>query len=213
MSKLFDNMLAKFFAVIVIILFIVGFREMILTDRNVSNAFGELMGILPFAEPIVNAACTILGYQYELCADRPNPVGLYGVSAAYCYRYFNAYFSSYPIGVGRLSARRIYEPPGLSAERADYHSDFHSASGGGCLLVFFRNVHFLYKHLRLRAFRDFGNPGCIDRGCVFLVSSACLALKWSLLSLPVLSAWWFMSPSWEGFKGKLLLLSSPWLSG
>ena len=66
MSKLFDNMLAKFFAVIVIILFIVGFREMILTDRNVSNAFGELMGILPFAEPIVNAACTILGYQYEI---------------------------------------------------------------------------------------------------------------------------------------------------
>lgn len=66
MSKLFNKFLAKLLAVIVIILFIVAFREAILTDSNISEAFGELMGLLPFAEVISNAVCTVLKCQYEV---------------------------------------------------------------------------------------------------------------------------------------------------
>ena len=49
--------------IIVVLLFIVGFRSLILTDPTVSNAFEGLMGTLPFAEPFSKLACNILGVQ------------------------------------------------------------------------------------------------------------------------------------------------------
>ncbi|MCI5700920.1 MAG: hypothetical protein MR308_11180 [Lachnospiraceae bacterium] len=66
MSKLFDKFLAKILAIIVIILFVVAFREMILTDDDISTAFGSLMGMLPFAEDITDAVCKIMKCQYEI---------------------------------------------------------------------------------------------------------------------------------------------------
>ena len=50
-------------AIIIVILFIVGFRSMILTDSTVKYAFEGLMTTLPFAEPISEAVCNLLGYE------------------------------------------------------------------------------------------------------------------------------------------------------
>ena len=66
MTQLFDKFLTKMMAVIVIILFIIGFREMILTDDNIATVFGALMGTLPFAEVVAEIICNILRYHYEL---------------------------------------------------------------------------------------------------------------------------------------------------
>ena len=39
---------------------------MILTDNNVSAAFGALMGTLPFAKQITDAICKVMKYQYTI---------------------------------------------------------------------------------------------------------------------------------------------------
>lgn len=61
-SKIFD----KIVIVIVVILFIVGFREMILTDDLAGSAFGELIGMLPFAKELADPISSILKCQYEV---------------------------------------------------------------------------------------------------------------------------------------------------
>lgn len=66
MSTLFNKLISKLLAIMVIVLFVVGFREMILTDSNVSTAFGELMGVLPFAKLITDAICKVMKYQYTI---------------------------------------------------------------------------------------------------------------------------------------------------
>ena len=66
MSKLFDKLVSKILAVIVVVLFVAAFREMILTDSSTSTVFGALMGTLPFAKVIVDAVCKILKYRYEI---------------------------------------------------------------------------------------------------------------------------------------------------
>ncbi|MBQ9945417.1 MAG: hypothetical protein IJO68_02700 [Clostridia bacterium] len=47
----------------VIILFIVGFRSMILTDAAVGDAFESLMESLPFAEPFSKIICNVMKFQ------------------------------------------------------------------------------------------------------------------------------------------------------
>lgn len=66
MSKIFDQFLSKLFAIFAILIFISAFRETILTDSSVSSAFGNLMGILPFAKIITDIVCNILGCQYKI---------------------------------------------------------------------------------------------------------------------------------------------------
>jgi hypothetical protein len=66
MSAIFDKFITKLLAVIVVVLFVVGFRELILTDSNVSAAFGSLMGTLPFAKIIVDVICKIMKCQYQI---------------------------------------------------------------------------------------------------------------------------------------------------
>lgn len=66
MSNLFNKFIATLLSMLVIVLFIVGFREVILTDSATNAAFGALMGILPFVEPIAEIACKILKYPYAL---------------------------------------------------------------------------------------------------------------------------------------------------
>lgn len=61
-SKIFD----KIVIVIVVVLFIVGFREMILTDDLAGSAFGELIGMLPFAKELADPISSILKCQYEV---------------------------------------------------------------------------------------------------------------------------------------------------
>lgn len=59
MSRLWQTIIS----IIVILLFLVGFRSMILTDAYVGDAFQALMGTLPFAEPFSKVVCTVLGYN------------------------------------------------------------------------------------------------------------------------------------------------------
>lgn len=66
MSKLIDKLLYKILAIIIIVLFVVAFRELIITDRDTSTAFGALMGLLPFAKIISDVICKILKYQYSI---------------------------------------------------------------------------------------------------------------------------------------------------
>lgn len=66
MSKLIDKLLYKILVIIIIVLFIVAFRELIITDRDVSTAFGALMGLLPFSKMISDVTCSILKYQYSI---------------------------------------------------------------------------------------------------------------------------------------------------
>lgn len=61
-SKIFD----KVIIVIVVILFVVGFREMILTDDMTGSAFGELIGMLPFAKELAEPISSILKCQYAV---------------------------------------------------------------------------------------------------------------------------------------------------
>ena len=42
------------------------FRELIVTDKDTSIAFGTLMGLLPFAKVISDVVCKILKYQYSI---------------------------------------------------------------------------------------------------------------------------------------------------
>lgn len=66
MSKIFDRFFAKIIALIVIIVFVVTFREMILTDTYTSAAFSSLMGTLPFSKMIVDVVNKILKYNYSI---------------------------------------------------------------------------------------------------------------------------------------------------
>lgn len=54
---------SKLATVFIVILFIVGFRSMILTDAAVADAFEGLMEALPFAEPFSKIICNIMKYQ------------------------------------------------------------------------------------------------------------------------------------------------------
>ena len=65
MSKLFGSLMSKLVGLFVIILFVVAFKESILTDSNVSNAFGGLMEALPFSKIIVENICQIMKFNYE----------------------------------------------------------------------------------------------------------------------------------------------------
>lgn len=52
--------------VIVVILFLVAFKESVLTDDTISAAFGRLMGNLPFAGTISDVICKIMKYNYSV---------------------------------------------------------------------------------------------------------------------------------------------------
>lgn len=66
MSSLFNKFISKLFAILIIVAFIIAFREKILTDSNTALAFGELLGTLPFAKAITDVICEILQYQYGI---------------------------------------------------------------------------------------------------------------------------------------------------
>ncbi|WP_034447836.1 hypothetical protein [Butyrivibrio sp. AE2032] len=63
MSKILDKMWSKLLAVIVIVLFVIGFKELIVTDSKFSDAFGELMQTLPFSKLITSIICKVMKYQ------------------------------------------------------------------------------------------------------------------------------------------------------
>lgn len=65
MKSFGDKIFSKIIVVIIIILFAVGFRELILTDE-IGSVFGELMGTLPFSKQIVDVICTVMKYQDEI---------------------------------------------------------------------------------------------------------------------------------------------------
>jgi len=53
----------KIIAVVVIVLFVIGFKSMIITDPTVADAFEGLMETLPFAEPFSKIICNVLDYK------------------------------------------------------------------------------------------------------------------------------------------------------
>lgn len=114
MSKLFDKLVAKVLAVIVIVLFVIAFRTMILTDENVSAAFGGLIGLLPFAEVITENVCKILKCQYEIPVVGTASVlkDLIGLAFMSCLQ---------PVIVGLLTAVFLPMPKGTHyTEQEDY---------------------------------------------------------------------------------------------
>lgn len=66
MSKLFGSLASKLIGLLVIVLFVIGFKESILTDEGVSAAFKGLMEIMPFSKLIVDVICKYCGYAYKL---------------------------------------------------------------------------------------------------------------------------------------------------
>lgn len=59
MSKIWTKLITVF----VVVLFIVGFKSMIVNDSTVSEAFKGLMSSLPFAEPFSELVCNLFGYK------------------------------------------------------------------------------------------------------------------------------------------------------
>lgn len=63
MSKILDKFVYKLLIVIIVAALWVGFRQMVLTDKVMSTAFGALMGELPFAKKTVDIVCKIMKYS------------------------------------------------------------------------------------------------------------------------------------------------------
>lgn len=63
MSGFLNKIWPKVIAVIIVVLLVIGFREMIYTDSNVSAFFGELMGTLPFSKKITDVICNLMKYR------------------------------------------------------------------------------------------------------------------------------------------------------
>lgn len=111
MSKLFDKFLTKMLAVIVIIVFIIGFREMILTDDDTATAFGALHGHAALCRGrdgcnLQNPAVSIRdpGNQHGIGMDRSDPAGADGLPAAYHRRIAYCHVSPPAGGDGQLRA-------------------------------------------------------------------------------------------------------------
>lgn len=66
MSGILNKVFDKIVIIIVAALFIVGFREMILTDDLVGETFAELIGLLPFAEDIAEPIMTWFKCAYDV---------------------------------------------------------------------------------------------------------------------------------------------------
>ena len=63
MSNLIGKAVSKLLVVIIAVALVLEFRTAILTDKDLSAAFGGLMGALPFAGMITGKVCQILKYQ------------------------------------------------------------------------------------------------------------------------------------------------------
>lgn len=113
MSNLFNKMWSKLLAVVVIVLFVIGFREMILTDSNVSTAFGALMGTLPFAKQVIDIICKVMKYQYAISSV--TSTGLIGD-----FLKLAIMASIQPFIVGILSFLFLRVPSGTYYEREEY---------------------------------------------------------------------------------------------
>lgn len=113
MSKLFDKFISKILAVIIIVLFIFGFREMILTDKNTADAFGALMGTLPFAKVIADVICKIMKYQYNIPV-----ISTAGVISDFLRLAVMACIQ--PLAVGLLSVIFLRVPDGDYREKEKY---------------------------------------------------------------------------------------------
>ena len=66
MSGILNKVFDKIVIIIVAALFIVGFREMILTEDLVGETFAELIGLLPFAEDIAEPIMTWFKCTYDV---------------------------------------------------------------------------------------------------------------------------------------------------
>ena len=66
MSEFFGSAVSKLIAVFAIVMFVLMFRESILTDASVSAAFGGLMETLPFANLIVGHICKVMEFNYQI---------------------------------------------------------------------------------------------------------------------------------------------------
>lgn len=113
MSNLFNKMWSKLVAVIVIVLFVVAFREMILTDSDVSTAFGALMGTLPFAKQVTDIICKVMKYRYAI-----PPITSASIIADFLKLAVMA--SIQPLIVGLLSLIFLKVPSGTYYEREEY---------------------------------------------------------------------------------------------
>lgn len=113
MSDLFNKVLSKLVAVIVIVLFVAAFRKMILTDSNVSTAFGALMGTLPFAKQITDVICKTMKYHYTVPSITAASViaDFLKLAVMACIQ---------PLIVGALSLIFLKVPSGTYYEREEY---------------------------------------------------------------------------------------------
>jgi len=65
MSKLFGNLFSKLIFLFAVILFIIAFRDSILTDDTIADAFSELMQTLPFSDFIINGIRNAININYD----------------------------------------------------------------------------------------------------------------------------------------------------
>lgn len=64
--SMFKKAFRRILAIIIIVAFIAGFREAIVSDKNVGRAFGAMMGVLPFAKVFTDMICKVLGFYNDI---------------------------------------------------------------------------------------------------------------------------------------------------
>ena len=175
MSKLFDKFLTKMLAVIVIIVFIIGFREMILTDDNTATAFGALMGMLPFAEVVTDVICKIMRYQYEIPVISTASVwtDLIRLALMACLQ---------PIIVGLLTAMFLPLPAGMDSYEREVYMDSFRYRAKELLLTIISAPLLALVASWFSAFlfdlliSTFGTPGSILLGALSVIGLSAVSL-------------------------------------
>lgn len=175
MSKLFDKFLTKMLAVIVIIVFIIGFREMILTDDDTATAFGALMGMLPFAEVVTDVICKILRYQYEIPVISTASVwtDLIRLALMACLQ---------PIIVGLLTAMFLPLPAGMDSYEREVYMDSFRYRAKELLLTIISAPLLALVASWFSAFlfdlfiSTFGTPGSILLGALSVIGLSAVSL-------------------------------------
>ena len=66
MSKSSGSFFSKLIGIIVVVVFIIIFRDLIITDKTVYTAFSGLLNALPFSKIIISNICRIMKYNYSL---------------------------------------------------------------------------------------------------------------------------------------------------
>lgn len=117
MTGTISKVFSKLVAIIVILMFVLVFREMILTDKDVSTAFGGLMGALPFAKQITDVVCKVMKYQDSVPAITANSLIADFLKLA-------VMASIQPPVIALLSRMFLRVPDGSYYEREEYMKGF-----------------------------------------------------------------------------------------